>query len=559
MPSRSASDNGAHRGAASRQPAPPELPPRRWITAFFCLVTLAWVFAFTPTPLVFATVPGIVGWLAVVERSRSLKEAFLWVVIFGAVATIAGYSWLAQTIQDFGGIPSVWSWVLTGLFGVWNTIHGWIFVVLYRVMLKRGRRPHPLVTAALLAACESLPIRMFAWTAGHGAVDVPPLLQNAEWGGVAAVSFVLLCLVIPVYELGRWAFVRGGAAARPKAALVTFAIGAAFFLFGMTRYDRVRAEEADTTESLRVAIVQPNVGANLKREATHNGGRARINSIAAYRRGTERAAREGADLIVWPESAITDAIPMGDTVQTNQYLRGLQYGYLNEVGRDHALLIGLYEQGPRGRASVVTGKPLPSRYNVAALRQPGDTNAPWTTYRKVFLIPFGEMMPLGLSEDLLPQNFKMLAGQMPQPMLETRGLKLAPFLCYEGILPDHVREYVDGERPDILMSLTNDSWFGDTWEPHQHLNFTRFRAVEHRVPMVRSTNTGISAFISATGDVEARLGVGEEGVLVREVPLVEREPTIYVRYGHRFPVLLWILALGGVLLSLLRPPPVLRD
>ena len=92
-----------------------------------------------------------------------------------------------------------------------------------------------------------------------------------------------------------------------------------------------------------------------------------------------------------------------------------------------------------------------------------------------------------------------------------------------------------------------------------HLNFTRFRSVEHRVPMVRSTNTGISAFVSATGDVEARLGVGAEGVLVREVPLVEREPTVYVRYGYRFPVLLWIIALGGVLLALLRPPPHLRN
>lgn len=529
-----------------------------WITALFSLVTLGWVFAFTPSPLVLATIPGIVGWLAVVERSRGLREAFLWLVAFGAVATISGYSWLAQTIQDFGGIAPVWSWVLTALFGVWNTIHGWIFVVLYRAMLKRGRRPHPLVTAALLAACESLPIRMFAWSAGHGAVDVPPLLQHAEWGGVPAVSFVLLCLVIPVYEWGRWAFVRGGSAARPKAALVTFVLGAALFLFGMDRYDQVRTEEADAQESLRVAIVQPNVGANLKRDATHNGGSARTDSIAAYRRGTERAAREGADLIVWPESAITDAVPMRDAGQTNHFLGGRGYGFLSEVGRDHALLVGLYER-ITGRDDVVTGKRLQGRYNVAALRQPGDMEAPWSLYRKVFLIPFGETMPLGLPDDFLPQNFEMLAGEMPQPILETRGLKLAPFLCYEGILADHVREYVGEERPDVLMSLTNDSWFGDTWEPHQHLNFTRFRAVEHRVPMVRSTNTGISAFVSATGDVEARIGVGVEGVLVREVPIVDREPTVYVRYGHRFPVLLWIVALGGLLLALLRPPPLTRD
>lgn len=545
----------SHSASDRHEPAPPELPPRRWLTGLFCVLTLGWVFAFTPTPWALATIPGIIGWLAVVERSRSLKEAFLWLIAFGAIATIAGYSWLAQTIQDFGGIAPAWSWVLTGVFGMWNIVHGLIFVVLYRAMLMRGRRPHPLLTAALLAACETLPIRMFAWSAGHGAVDVPPLLQHAEWGGVPAVSFVLLCLVIPVYEWARAAFVRGGAPARTKAAALTFLVGAALFVFGMVRYDQIRTEETDATKSLRVAIVQANIGASLKRTATHERGKARVDSIAAYRRGTERAAREGADLIVWPESAITDAIPMREPMQTNQYLRGKQYDFLNEVGRDHALLIGLYEQ-VRGRTDLVTEKPLPGRYNVAALRQPGDMNAPWTLYRKVYLIPFGEKMPLGLPDDYLPQNFTMLAGESGQPLLETRGLKLAPFLCYEGILPDHVREYVGEERPDVLMSLTNDSWFGDTWEPHQHLNFTRFRAVEHRVPMVRSTNTGISAFVSATGDVESRLGVHKEGVLVREVPLVERERTIYVRYGYRFPVLLWIVALAGLVLAFLRPPPL---
>jgi len=477
-------------------------------------------------------------------------------VVFGAAATVIGYRWMAQTVQDFGHVPVVWSWVLTALFGVWNTIHGWIFVVVYRGMLARGRRPHPLVTVCLVVACETLPIRMFAWMTGHGAVNVPPLMQHAEWGGVPAVSFVLLCLVVPVYEWGRWAFVRGGSEARPRAALATFGLGVLLFLFGMHRYDTVRQEEADTKASLRVGIVQADVGAGFKREAAQNGGRARSDSIAAYRRGTEEAAREDVDLIVWPESAITDAVPLDDALQTNQYLRGIGYGFLGQVGRDHALLVGLYEK-VTGRKSYESDKPLESRYNVAALRQPGDELAPWTKYRKVYLIPFGEKMPLGLSDDYLPQSFTMLAGSLPQPLLETRGVTFAPFLCYEGILADHVRVYVAGKRPDVLMSLTNDSWFGDTWEPHQHLNFTRFRAVEHRAPMVRSTNTGISAFVSATGDVEASLGVGVEGVLVREVPLVKREPTVYVRYGYRFPWLMWIVALGGLIVALLRPPPVI--
>jgi apolipoprotein N-acyltransferase len=303
--------------------------------------------------------------------------------------------------------------------------------------------------------------------------------------------------------------------------------------------------------------VQANVGSLEKRAATEDGGVKRARSIAAYERGSRVAAAEGAELLLWPETAITDGVPLGDAQQTNYFLRGRGYGFLNELGEQRAFLVGLYEL-VTGRRSVASGRWLENRYNVAALRQPGGAHAEWSRYRKVYLIPFGETMPFGLFEDRLPQNFKMEAGDEPQPLLTWKGLTFAPFLCYEGILADYVREYVGGTRPDILVSMANDSWFGDTWEPHQHLNFTRFRAVEHRAPIVRATNTGISAFIGATGDLEARIGVGEEAVLVRDVPLVARGRTLYVRFGHHLPLLAWLIALAGFVLALMRPPPVLR-
>ena len=149
-------------------------------------------------------------------------------------------------------------------------------------------------------------------------------------------------------------------------------------------------------------------------------------------------------------------------------------------------------------------------------------------------------------------------GSEHSTLLTYKGLTFAPFLCYEGILPDHVREVCAGKRPDVLISLTNDSWFGDSWEPYQHLNFTRFRAVEHRSPLVRATNTGISAFVSITGDVASddRLGLFQEGVLVKDVPILKRGPTIYVRFGHWFPTLAGIIVLLGLFSALMRPPPL---
>jgi apolipoprotein N-acyltransferase len=163
-------------------------------------------------------------------------------------------------------------------------------------------------------------------------------------------------------------------------------------------------------------------------------------------------------------------------------------------------------------------------------------------------------MPLGLPRKYLPQEFRMVAGEPPQPLLEFEGVRLAPFLCYEGILADYVRDVAGDARPDMLVSLTNDSWFGDTWEPWQHLNFTRFRAVEHRAPLIRATNTGISAFVSAAGDLEGTLSHDVAGVLVRDVPLVDRDRTLYVRIGYRLPWLFGAWALLAWLVTMVRRP-----
>ncbi len=544
-------------------------------------VMFLWVGAFAPQPNVLATIPGVVGWLFLVERCRTTKAAMGWTFLFGAITIGYGYRWLAPTTQDFGNLPVVASWVLTGIFGALGILHGWVFLWVHRGMLARGRRPHPLLTVLLFVACEHLPMRLFPWKVGHGAVDVPPLVQAAEWGGVSAVSFVLLCLIVPVHEWIRWALGRSGPAARPQAALATFAIGCALFAFGQMRYEAVKAEEASTDNAtVRVAIVQPNVGHDDKRAAEQQRGSRRQRSIDAYRRGSAKAASEGAELIVWPETAITDSIPIMmpkyDPHRTNGYLNRMGYGFLAEHGaKGHAFLVGAYER-KLGKRPSVTGQPFDERWNVAALRGPGGLDATWDVYRKVYLIPFGEHIPPPLDSVLdpkqyLPQKFTMKPGTIEGEDAQHSGvldyestgagrtLKLVPFICYEGILPGFIRSVAGDARPDLLVSLTNDSWFGDTWEPYQHLNFTRFRAVEHRAPLVRATNTGISAFVSMTGDVadENMIPLDTEGVLTRDVALVDRERTIYARFGHAFPWLALVLTLLGLIGAWLRPPPLI--
>lgn len=538
----------------------PETPRGGPLVSLLVLLSMfAWVLAFTPTPFAWATIPGFLGVLALLDRARSTRRAILGLCLFGAITIGFGYRWLAPTVMDFGKQSAPVAWILTALFGVIGTVHGWIFAVLYRAMQRPTRRAHPLAVVLVFVACEALPIRLFAWMAGHGAVDVPALVQHAEWGGVPAVSLVLLCLVTPLYELG-YAVVRRADAAPPRigAAFVTLLIGAAGFGWGLWRVDQVRRADDAAPQALRVGIVQSNIGSEAKRTAEQRRRGAVDRSIDAYTRGTTKAVEAGALLVVWPETAITDPVPMqSGGVAVDRYLRGRRYTSFMEHGERVAFLVGAYEAYPtkRGEAWTRRGRGV-DRYNTAALRTPGRSDeATWSTVRKVYLIPFGEAMPFGLGEEeFLPQNFKMRAGEEGQAPLELAKLTLVPFLCYEGILAGHVRDACAEKQPDILVSLTNDSWFGDTWEPHQHLNFTRFRAIEHRAPLVRATNTGISAFVNAAGDVVAHLGLFEEDVLVRDVPLTSRERTIFAKWGHHLPKGLWVLALLLVLVGAMRAP-----
>ena len=512
---------------------------------------MLWIFAFTPDPQVLAAVPGLLGVLAGIERCRSTKQIFVLAVVFGGITIGYGYHWLAQTVQDFGDVPVVPSWLLTSLFGVVGTVHLVLFAVILRAFRNRARRPHPMFVAALWVFCEALPMRLFPWMIGHGAVNCPPLLQQAEWGGVSAVSFAMICLIAPIHEWLRWAFSADGERHRARAAALTFAVGLLLFGWGQWRYRSVLEQDEAASQTWRVAIVQPDVGSRDKRMEERDRRATERKSVGRFRTLSEQAVKEKAKLVVWPETAVTHAIrymlPKFDPAVTNNMLSAARYGFIEQLGRETAFLIGSYEMIPTERRADRRREDW--RYNIAALRQPGGRDAQWSVFRKVFLIPFGEYMPFGLMEDRLPQKFTMKPGADGQGPLVLDGKRLVPFLCYEGILPGHVRDVAGEHRADLLVSLTNDSWFGDSWEPHQHLNFTRFRAVEHRAPLVRSTNTGISAFVNAAGDVVSRMELYKHGILVHDVPFVDRERTLFAKVGYLFPWILAALALLGLIVG----------
>jgi apolipoprotein N-acyltransferase len=110
------------------------------------------------------------------------------------------------------------------------------------------------------------------------------------------------------------------------------------------------------------------------------------------------------------------------------------------------------------------------------------------------------------------------------------GHQIATFICYEDIIPSFVRSILRSGNPDLLVNITNDAWFGDTTEPWIHLALAQLRAVEHRRFLVRSTNSGVSAFIDPVGRVIANTGTFREEALTAEIAWL-RATTPYELWG----------------------------
>jgi apolipoprotein N-acyltransferase len=174
-------------------------------------------------------------------------------------------------------------------------------------------------------------------------------------------------------------------------------------------------------------------------------------------------------------------------------------------------------------------------------------------YDKIHLVPFGEYLPF--QETLEGIGFEQLtrwrggfsAGRNPRPVIHVPGLpRLSALICYEAIFPAAVVQ--GGERPDVLVNITNDGWFGNTTGPYQHFHQARVRAVEEGLPLVRVANNGISAVVDPNGRVLAELGLNARGVIDSILPAA-RTPPLYSQFGDVIFMFCWLILYCGLILG----------
>jgi apolipoprotein N-acyltransferase len=180
-------------------------------------------------------------------------------------------------------------------------------------------------------------------------------------------------------------------------------------------------------------------------------------------------------------------------------------------------------------------------------------------YDKQYLLTFGEYLPFGETFPVLyqwsPNSGHFSPGTSLEPIeVDIRGEKhpVTALICYEDILPRFTNDAVRHARPELLVNMTNDAWFGDTAEPWEHLALAKFRAIEHRRFLVRGTNSGVSAVIDPVGRVIAHSGTFRQDTVAATIHWMQSR-TVYEIVGD-WPWLLVSLGLfAGCFVSRRRP------
>jgi apolipoprotein N-acyltransferase len=481
---------------------------------------------FPPWALFLCLVPLWLFWLREGSVRRILWGGWLAQFVF----CLVGFHWVAYTAHEFGHIP----WPLAILVLLLFCAFGHLFFVLaglafalLRIRLGLSRAAHLLLLPCVTALCWRAVPMIFPWNLGYPWLGARlPAFQLAEFVGFEGLSVVTLFLNLAF--LLAWEHRR-----ERKGAFILGGI-AAFLLLINAGGGLVGKSQPTPDATARVIVVQGNVG-NLEKVYAETRGLYREEILRRYflltRQGVAQA-RGGhtPDFAVWPETAFPDTILPG---RLHEGYSGALSDFVRSQGT--ALVTGAL-----GR-DAASGRPTNSMFFIG--RDGGMADRP---YDKVHLLIFGEYFPFSDRFPVLREWFPYTADFARGPGPETRrvaGIRVGPQICYEGLFPD-VSRTLANQGAQIFVNVTNDSWFGTSAEPYQHLVMTLARAIECRRPMIRATNTGVSAAIEANGTLLALSPLHAEWSHLYEIPY-RKEPrrTFFQEYGYWLvPLTLWLAA-----------------
>jgi apolipoprotein N-acyltransferase len=526
----------------------------RWISAFFKRYSLP-IFSgiligtsyipFPPWALFFCYVPLWVWTLSSMDENKTENESLLGRKIFWGgwwtqfLLSLIGFHWISYVAHEFGFLPWIVAVPILLLFA--TLMHLYIpFSLWLGFRCSRRLRLKPwatlLIWAVMLTLGEMYWPSIFPWNLGYPLFWAHlPWAQWADVVGFQGLSFFVYGLNAALVLI--WLHRRDLRLMRVK----LFATGLLFFVTATWFAGSLKQEQWQATDAvLPTLVVQANIG-NLEKFYAEKGLGYQQYIIDQYFQLTRMGLAEHpeAQFIVWPESAFPDFL------DSFMLLRPYPQQFTHFVKEIHRpILTGAYSQDPPTASAR-------HEYNsIFVFNEKAElADEP---YHKTHLLIFGETLPF-------VDEFPWLAKYNPggsgfgrgsgASVLHLNQLRIGAQICYESLYPDFSRA-LEKKGAQIIVNVTNDSWFGPRGEPYQHLYMTLARALEVRRPLIRSTNTGISTVVLADGSVleqspKFQTWAGYFDVKYQTNP----ETTFFTRFGAWLPGALCAILLAAFLLG----------
>ncbi|HXG38041.1 MAG TPA: apolipoprotein N-acyltransferase [Bacteroidota bacterium] len=522
--------------------------------------------SFPPSPFYSAAYVALVPFLFLLERLKSYKQVlvytYLMALVFHAITLywIGGFTHGRDPYLMISGAAVVF--LHPGFY--WLVALPYVFVRRHAGIVL-GLISFPLIWLAYDYS-HSLSEYSFPWISlGNSQAYDLYRIQIAEYTSIYGPALIVLVFnVLAFVLLAQVASKSWRMFSRPSILVIT-ALVLVYLVPSFYGQRILRSREMFLGEQrIRVGLVQPNI------DPWEKWGEGRASKWESYQRQlallvaeSKQLAADGADLIAWPETAIPFEI-----LSPRYY-----HNWVDLKQRLDSLGVSVFTGLPTAEAfdsanAPVTAVPIRNTnvfveyYNSATLLDATHgTTSVHPVYKKVVLVPFAERVPYAETFSFLIEPLKWSVGISGWGKGEEqwvyrvrtkdgREFTFSGMICYESVYPDFVRTFVQ-KGAEVLLVLTNDSWWGNTSGAYQHAAFASFRAIENRRWVIQCANGGISTFVDPTGLHRESTQMYTQARIIADV-VPSREETFYARHGDLFAQVCSIAALGMVMVAVVR-------
>ncbi|MCF6215575.1 MAG: apolipoprotein N-acyltransferase [Emcibacter sp.] len=498
-----------------------------------CLVLLAGAmsgFSFAPFylfPLLAISYPLL---LLVLFKSTCFSDAFSFGWLFGFGQFFVGTIWVASAFEVDDRFPGWVGYFAVGVLAAILALYAGLAAgLLWRLFRHKNLQKNSLPIVLSFVVFWNLA----EWLRGHLFTGFPWNLSGYTWGfsdimlqssaiwgiyGLGLLTIFLACVPYLLIQMS-------AAPVPPQKSILAVIFASVFIIGGMVTYGMVQLSEPTVFhDDVKLKIIQANINQEDKWDRAKKS-----DNFIKYLEMSKSPPKQGITHVIWPETAVAYFL---DIEPSRRYLIA---DMLNETS---VLMTGF----PR-----IKKQPALQAWNsFAVFDHMGNVS---NIYDKHHLVPFGEYTPdimknslsfLGLG--MLVEGFSYSKGAGLQTFHQESMPSFGVLICYEIIFPGAVVD--QNNRPDWLLNITNDAWYGSFNGPYQHLLQTRVRAIEEGLPVIRSAGTGVSAVIDAYGRVIKSLDLNKRGVIISGLPVKRESLTIYSQKSNWIFFIFMLLLYG---------------